>query len=243
MQFRLFYWLKRMDLLSFRYIFFTGFVFVLLFSVAVYQLLPNNSEWIGYWGSIVGGVFTLWGVVISIRWNEKLRGMERLPQKLLHVENTRDLVTHAINELELLTAYPDQVTFFQLDQNRHHETELFRKYQQELPSNIRSQLLQAGADSYQKYLAFHRQLDFAQKRTLFKARDSWMRASLGSLTDKHLEAAQNLLTELHSFYDEMDTEYAKAIREAYQSLSKQLAVHHEQLLQKIHEYETMQMEL
>ncbi|MFC4077930.1 hypothetical protein [Salinithrix halophila] len=234
-------WFQGWDTLSFRYVFFFCLLFVAAFSGMINASLTENSEWIGYWGSIAGGIFTLWGVLISIRWSEKHRKKEGLPDQLLAIETARDEVFRSLQELERLSGSNQRLVqpgqrrerLFFVESRTHRESPAYHLYQEEIPARIRGDMIRAGADTYRLYLSFRDQLRTVSGNTNLKARES-LSFSLALFAEKgNEEMLARHLRETEAFYQEAEEEYLTAIAQAYRDLSYSLRNHHEKLLKKL----------
>ncbi|QWG87322.1 hypothetical protein [Bacillus mycoides] len=67
-----------------------------LVALSSFNLVANTSAWIGYWGSIIGGVlggcFTLIGVIFAFILEKEKSYIEQLPDKIVNIQAIKEIV-------------------------------------------------------------------------------------------------------------------------------------------------------
>lgn len=67
-----------------------------LVTLSSFKFVENTSAWIGYWGSIIGGVlggcFTLIGVIFAFTLEKEKSYIEQLPDKIVNIQAIKEIV-------------------------------------------------------------------------------------------------------------------------------------------------------
>jgi len=105
---------------------------------------------ISFFGALLGGAVTLFGVILTIKSSDKSKLKEELPKKLLNLEKAQRILDITINELyEVDNILDFSTNSFELDLNF---TKNYHRYTEEVLDNLREHLIFADSETYKLFL-------------------------------------------------------------------------------------------
>jgi len=78
-----------------------------LMSFNIAKVYGDTNSWIGFFGSYIGsivsGLITFVGVLLTIKFTREESRREKLPEKINNIEECLDYIEDKLNEIEILT--------------------------------------------------------------------------------------------------------------------------------------------
>lgn len=209
----------------------------------------GDMDLLAFLGAVFGGAITLFGVLLTIKANEKQRKKDLLPQRVHRLENIIKYINDAEKEIarySWLDLSERELIFFEIDENYGHvTTELYIKYIKDEPERIRNEAIYIDAYTYKLFLDFKQRLDSIYEviapaiSDLNRFRENLVQYHMAKGTDvwnikwTELELNQYQKEEKEQIvhkYNSLERQYIYQLGELFGDFKYNLEIHHTNLI-------------
>ncbi|MFS0763932.1 hypothetical protein [Peribacillus phoenicis] len=149
----------------------------ILMFIQVFPVAGDQDSWIStlgsFWGAIIGGVLTLYGVKKSIDHNEEIRRKENFPRRLYHLEKALSYLEEVRKEFDNILSLSfgkNKPNFFMINTNLNVEKlEKYHLYTAKLFEKLNEDLIYVDSKSYRMFFEFRRSVNDLFKEIMAEA--------------------------------------------------------------------------
>jgi hypothetical protein len=156
-------------------IFIIPFIVNWLMSFSVVKVYGDTNSWIGflgtYIGSIISGLITFLGVLLTLEFTKKESRRDKLPEKIHNIEECLDFIEDVLGELEVLSrgdfeeilskfSWERKYKLFEIDENYIlRKKDIMNRLDTEYVKKIRNYLVKVNSKSYASFKQFSNRLE------------------------------------------------------------------------------------
>ncbi|MFE4428828.1 hypothetical protein ACFRH9_17260 [Peribacillus butanolivorans] len=166
----------------------------ILMFIQVFPVAGDQNSWIStlgsFWGAIIGGVLTLYGVKKSIDHNEEIRRKENFPHRLFHLEKALSYLEEVRKDFDNIQSLSfsnnKPPSFFMIDANLNVEKlDKYHLYTAKLFENLNEDLIYVDSKSYRLFFEFRRGVNDLFKEIMADASIELFNFSQTLITKEH----------------------------------------------------------